>query len=407
MSETIIIGGGIAGLTAAYYLQESRIPYTLLEATERVGGRMKTDEVEGYYLDHGFQVFLTQYPEAKKVLDYEALDLHFFRPGAVILKKGGQKSWIGDPFRDFKSLFPTLRSGIGNLSDKFKMLGLRTRLSKSSIEEIFAQEERSTLDHLKKIGFSDAMISQFFAPFYRGIFLEDDLSTSNRMFEFVFKMFSEGFACVPAKGIEAIPNHLMQKISRHDVRCHSKVVKIANNEVVLENGDTLPFKQLILATDEKATHHLLGLEHQSEYRSTLNMYFETESTSLQPQLIHLLPDGVVNNVCDLSSVMDAPNKDGKHLISLSIRSGKEEVASPDLVRKEMMEWFPEAQTWKHIKSYHVHYALPNQSSVAMSKIEKSSEGYILCGDFQMNGSVNAAMKSGRLAAETVIKELAL
>ena len=188
MAQAIIIGGGLAGLTAARTLQEKGIEFTLLEATDRVGGRVKTDIEDGFRFDRGFQVLLTAYPEAKRWLDYKKLDLRTFTPGAMLLLPSGKTECIGDPLRDPSSLFSTVFSSAGSLGDKFKILSLKNRLASLSIEEIFNQEEKTTMEVLKgDYGFSKKMIDLFFQPFFAGIFLEKELTTSRRMFDFVFK----------------------------------------------------------------------------------------------------------------------------------------------------------------------------------------------------------------------------
>ena len=160
----------------------------VIEASDRVGGRVKTDRIDGYQLDHGFQVLLTAYPAVQKYLDYDALELQKILPGASIFKGGHQKI-IGDPLRCISLLFPTLLSGIGNLSDKVKILKLNQKLKNKSMSAIFSETEQSTLAYLTDFGFSKEIISDFFKPFFSGIFLETQLETSSRMFEFVYKMF--------------------------------------------------------------------------------------------------------------------------------------------------------------------------------------------------------------------------
>ena len=122
-----IIGAGISGLIAARVLENHGYHPVIIESTDRVGGRVKTDVVNGYQLDHGFQVLLTAYPAVQKHLDYEALELQKFLPGASIFKANAQKI-IGDPLRNLSLLFPTLLSGIGNFSDKLKILKLNQKL---------------------------------------------------------------------------------------------------------------------------------------------------------------------------------------------------------------------------------------------------------------------------------------
>ena len=160
-----IVGAGISGLIAARVLEDSGFNPVVIEATDRAGGRVKTDILNGFQLDHGFQVLLTSYPAAQKYLDFEALDLQFFLPGASIFK-GKKQKIIGDPLRDLSLLFPTLLSGIGSLSDKLRILKLNNYLKKKSLSAIFSDPEQSTFSYLKAYGFSTKIISEFFKPFF-------------------------------------------------------------------------------------------------------------------------------------------------------------------------------------------------------------------------------------------------
>lgn len=135
-TDTIIIGAGIAGLTAAKVLKSAGRKITILEAADAPGGRVRTDNFKGFLLDRGFQVLLTGYPEAKNFLDYKALNLRSFSPGSIILNSSGIDE-IGDPLREFGSLFRTLKSPAGSFKDKLRLLLLRLKLSSNSIEEIF------------------------------------------------------------------------------------------------------------------------------------------------------------------------------------------------------------------------------------------------------------------------------
>lgn len=401
MAKTLIVGGGIAGLTAAYYLQQARRPFVLVEAQSSLGGRVQTDEVDGYRLDRGFQVFLTAYPEARAVLDYKALDLKTFKPGSVILSDGKSRQ-IGDPFRDPSSLLPTLSSGIGTMSDKFKILKLKQRLSKRSIEDIFNQQEKTTLSVLKAdYGFSDDMIARFFMPFYRGIFLENDLSTSRRMFDFVFKMFSQGDAAVPVRGIGAIADQLADYLSSQDIRLDTAVTALNGATATCANGSTIDYDSCIIAVDQLHGAKLLGSPSPADYRSTTTVYYSCDTTGLAPRLITLLPSGIVNNICNLSSLSDQYAPPGKHLLSLTLRDVDSSTDINQAIKAALATTLPESKAWEHIKTYHIKYALPNQTHVQQGDIAAEDNVYI-CGDYLHYGSLNAAMRSGRLAAEAVI-----
>lgn len=406
MSEVIIIGGGLAGLTAARTLQEKGIEFSLLEASDRVGGRVKTDIEDGFRFDRGFQVLLTAYPEAKRFLDYRQLDLRNFLSGALLLTENGKTAQIGDPLRDWSSLLPTVFSGIGNLSDKFKILSLKSRLSKMSNEEIFNQEEKTTAAVLKEdYGFSQDMIRSFFQPFFAGIFLENELTTSRRMFDFVFKMFGEGHGAVPNLGMEEISKQLAAPIT-DSIKTNSRVEKIEGQNVFLADGSTLSAKKIILATE--ATGLVKNYTSaKKDYQTTVHLHFSPEGAPIKKTIIALntLPNRVSNNICVISNVAPGYAPADKHLVSVSV-VGKSDFSEKELVtkvRSELKSWFGnEAETWAHLKTKEITYSLPNQKSVSRQNGSAMiREGLYVAGDHLANGSINAAMRSGRLVAEEI------
>lgn len=411
MKDIIIVGGGMAGLTAAHYLHKAGKDFLLLEGSDRVGGRVKTDQVDGFLLDQGFQVLLTAYPEVKAVLDYDALNLKAFLPGALILQENGSKSQIGDPLRWLGSTFSTLFNGIGTWGDKFKILALRGRLSGLSIDEIFQEEETTTLQALRDYGFSEDMIRTFFTPFLRGIFLEKDLSTSRRMFDFVFKLFSEGNTSIPANGIEAIPRQIASRLPANSIRVQQKVTRIEKGKVHLASGEVLEAKHILIATDALNAAQLLQQNiKNTAYESTLNVYFSSDTAPFQKPILALnaASNSIVNNCTVLTNLSNQFAPKGKHLISVSIigkNTFEEDLA--EKIKSELKTHFDsEVNDWEHIKTYLVKYALPQAKSIKndLSPSEiKLAEGLYICGDHLMNGSLNAAMKSGRLAAELILK----
>ncbi|MEM9857657.1 MAG: NAD(P)/FAD-dependent oxidoreductase [Bacteroidota bacterium] len=405
-AEVIIIGGGIAGLTCAIELERAGIQPLILEATDRVGGRVKTDQKEGFLLDHGFQVLLTAYPEAQHYLDYEKLNLKTFDPGAVIYEEN-RKYDISDPLRNPGSLFSMAFSPVGGLGDKLKMAKLTTGLKKQKIEDIFRKPEDTTLNHLKHYGFSEQIITNFFKPFFGGIYLENDLSTSSRMFEFVFKMFSEGSAAIPAKGIEEIPKQLLGQLKRTDIHYKTKVKQVGS-EIILENGEKLKPKKTVIATSPEAIMN--GFSEEPKYQSVLNLYFSCPKPVLNKPLIGLVTDGsqLINNFCDLTSVSPAYSTTGERLISVSVNDDSH-LDVQDAVIQELAQLTGHNTTdFKYLKSYHIPKALPvNQDlkyDIATTEV-KLHDDIFLAGDYLLNASLNAAMLSGRRAAEAVSHSL--
>ena len=409
--DVLIIGAGIAGLTASRVLTNAGKTVKLIEASDAIGGRVKTDSVDGFLLDRGFQVLLTAYPEAKQFLDYRALDLCKFSPGAFILDSHGI-SEIGDPLREPSTLFKTLLSPAGTFTDKLKMLALKQKLSRKDLSEIFESPETTALTYLVKAGFTNKMLTQFFKPFMTGIFLEERLKTSSRMFEFVFKMFSEGDTAIPANGMGMIPKQLAQGLKVNDLALNESVIAVEGNEVRTSNGRTLKSKYILIATDEANIPGPFARDVKNA-NSVINIYFTADSPPYTRPLIALntLPGKLVNNIAVMDLISPAYSSNGKSLISVSIISEQQHMVIDELVPKvidELKFWYADAINWKFLKSYHIPYALPNDEHVTddiqPAKL-RLNEHCFICGDHLLNGSINAAMKSGRLAAEAIIKTM--
>ncbi|MFB0937403.1 MAG: NAD(P)/FAD-dependent oxidoreductase [Urechidicola sp.] len=401
-----IIGAGVSGLIAARVLEDNGFSPIILETTDRVGGRVKTDIVDGYQLDHGFQVLLTAYPAAQKYLDFKSLDLQKFLPGASIFKNGKQLI-IGDPLRELSLLFSTLFSGIGTFSDKFKILKLNMRLKKKTLEAIFSEKEQSTLSYLIGLGFSNEMITDFFTPFFSGIFLEKKLETSSRMFEFVYKMFGEGYAALPKAGIEAIPKQLFQNLKNTTFRFNTKVASIKEGEIVLADTTKLESHFTIVATE--ASNLIPNLKNQhTEWKSCDTLYFETERRVIKKPLIGLIPknETLINNIFYHTS-LPTSIKPTKELLSVTVLDNQN--LSSELlieqVKKELQKNCA-IDSCKFIKQYNIPMALPKLNDLQYEMLPSETrltDSLFLAGDTQLNGSLNAAMISGERAALAAIE----
>jgi phytoene dehydrogenase-like protein len=414
MNEVIIIGGGLSGLTAANYLHKKGIDFKILEASDRVGGRVKTEVIDGYRLDHGFQVLLTAYPETQRLLDYDKLNLKKFVPGAILLQENGKQDRIGDPLRDFSSLLPTLTASVGGLLNKMRILTLKMRLSGKNIDQIFQQEMKTTRTALREdYGFSDAIVNRFFAPFFSGIFLETDLKTDRRMFDFVFKMFGEGYAAVPNFGMEEISKQLAANLPAGSILTNTKVESIDKQELRIEGGETMQANKILIATQATSLVKDILPKTKKKYVSTTNVHFTADEAPLQKGIIALNThkNRLVNNICVINKVAQGYAPEGKNLISLSI-VGDAAFSDKNLerkIKKELKKWFGNAvEKWEHLDTRHINYALPDQQNVSNEinpKDLRINENLYVCGDHLLNGSINAAMKTGRIAAEEMCRSL--
>jgi len=403
MNNPIIIGAGISGLVAAIELEKAGFAPLILEATDCVGGRVKSDRESELPIDHGFQVLLTDYPEAQKYLDFDSLDLIRFKPGSVIFQNRKQQK-IGDPRRAISFLWPTLTASIGTFNDKLRILKLSNKLKKKSIEDIFLTPEISTLDYLRGLGFSNMFIDSFFQPFFAGIFLEEKLETSSRMFEFVYKMFGTGYATIPRNGIQAIPKQLAAQLSKTTFRFNALVTQIENKTVHLDNGEKLVADQIIIATDSSSIANT-NKKSKVKWKSCYNIYLESESSVFNQAIIGLFPnkDLLVNNFHYLSDVFGG----NKEILSVTVVKSHT-LSESEMVQKvkNELEQYCNIKTKALIKLFHIKKALPDLSQL---KYEPLIDDLIIndvvycCGDHLANGSLNAAMASGRLVAEQIIK----
>ena len=216
-NSVVIIGGGLAGLTCAKQLHAAGVEFILLEASDGVGGRVRTDEVDGFLLDRGFQVLLTAYPEATRLLDYDALNLQAFEPGSLI-RTDSRFQKMSDPCRRPQHALQTAFASIGDFADKLRIGYLRWAAGRGDVQSIFQRPDHSTEEEWKRLGFTAGMVEKFLRPFLGGIFLDHDLQTSCRMLYFVFRMFSQGDTVLPAAGMGAIPQQLAAELLEDCIR---------------------------------------------------------------------------------------------------------------------------------------------------------------------------------------------
>ena len=407
--DALVIGAGLAGLACARRLHERGLDVQILEASDRVGGRVRTETVDRFRLDRGFQVLLTAYPETQRELDYDALDLHAFQDGALV-RYNGRFHRITDPRRHPLDAPRTLVSPIGTLADKVRVLRLRRSLTRQSIPHVMEREERTTMDVLReRWGFSSSMINRFFRPFFGGIFFDRTLEASSRMFEFVFKMFAEGRTVLPAGGIDRIPKQMRQRLSEDAVRLNARVESVDGDTVTLANGETLHAEHVVVATDAPEANRLVGDVAPIEGRSTVCVYYAARQSPLEDPLLVLNGDGVgpINNVAVPSDVAPGYAPDDRALVCAVVVGTPPDPndALERAVREQLIDWFGlEAGGWTHLRTQHIPYALPEQAPPFLSPPEKSVRrrpGRSVCGDHRRTASLNGAIAAGRAAADAV------
>lgn len=400
-----IVGSGVSGLVAALVLEKHGYSPVIYEAAPEVGGRVRTDVVDGYQLDHGFQVLLSAYPMAKKYLDYAALDLQKLAPGAVLFSEGKQHV-LGDPLRNLSFLIPTLSSAMATISDKLRIVKLQRELKKKSMDSVFNTPETTTMKYLKEKGFSQKVIRNFFTPFFSGIFLEPNLETSSRMFEFVYKMFGEGYAVLPKSGIGAIPKQLESQLKTTKIQVRTAVKNVNGKEITLSNGTQIISDYVVVAAE--ASSIISNLKNQEvEWRSCDTLYFEVPKRVINKAIIGLITDDnrLINNIFYHTTV-ETESKGTNELLSVTVV--KSHQLSESELQKRVVQELAECchiTDATFIKQYTIKKALPKLKQLQGSMLPTETqltEHVFLAGDQLLNGSLQAAMLSGERAALGVL-----
>ena len=390
MPEVVVIGAGLAGLACARRLAAAGVDVEVHEASDAVGGRVRTDLVDGLRLDRGFQVHNTGYPEAQRVLDHPSLELRPFAAGSLV-RRGDRLYRVGDPRRLPTWALSTTLAPIASLKDKLGIVGLAARAGLGSAERLLAAPELTTYDALRARGCSDEVIDRFLRPFLTGVFLEDELTTSSRFFDLVWRSFVRGTQCVPAAGMQAIPDQLADGLTIH---LSSPV------------GQLPPARAVVVATDPPTAARLVpGLEVPPMRGVVTHYHLAPEPPVTEPAIVlDGERSGPVANTVVLTNA--APSyAPGRVLISSSVVRGDNDEPA---VRAHLGRLYGvDTASWEHVARYDVPAALPSQAPPMgrFTKEVRLRDGLYVCGDHRDSGSIQGALVSGRRAATAVLADV--
>jgi protoporphyrinogen oxidase len=411
--RTIVVGAGLAGLTCAKVLAESGTEVIVFEASDGVGGRVRTDERDGFLLDRGFQVYFTAYPVARRHLDHEALNLRAFDPGAVV-RQGREVSVLSDPLRDPKALVPSLLSDAATFSDKLRTVALAAgSLSEGAVSTgELDGEDSSSLEYLRGYGFSERVIDGFYRPFYGGIFLNRSLSTSSRVLRFTFKMLATGKTAVPARGIGEIPKQLAARLPVGAVRVSSPVSSLLREgdrvAGVEAGGEEHEADAVVVATDAPMAGQLAGTAVPEGSFGQLCVYYAADGVNSGKKIVlNAEEGGFVNNAVEISAVAPSYAPRGRHLLSVVAVEGLG-LSDEKVYRRgveDVTRWYPAADLTP-LAIYRVPYAQFPQPPGTHEKLPENrmgTTGLVLAGEYTEDSSINGSMLSGEKAAEEVMR----
>ncbi|MGV1089154.1 MAG: NAD(P)/FAD-dependent oxidoreductase [Mycobacterium sp.] len=410
----IVVGAGLSGLAAARHLTRHGVDVTVLEASDAVGGRVRTDLVDGYRLDRGFQLYNPAYPEGARVLDHEALDLRPFVAGARILvnRGGGRRvDRIADPRREPSWAIPSLMARIGSPISTARFGAYAVSRTLKSPASLRREPDVTTAEALRRAGADHTLIERVLRPFLSGVFLESELTTSRRFFDLVLRSFVRGTPGVPALGMQRIPEQLAAGL---DVRFGHRVASASARAVDVVGGDVHHADAVIVAADPATAARLITDVQAPEARSVTTWYYRPscapEDLADGQAVLVLDGDGqgpLVNTVVLTHAAPDyAPA--GSALVSASALGVWEKPADEKAVR-DHLAWLYGVPTkdWDLIASYPIPYALPAMPvPLEIQRPVRSASGLYVAGDHRDTSSIQGALVSGRRAAQAVLDDRA-
>ncbi|GAC1620631.1 MAG: NAD(P)/FAD-dependent oxidoreductase [Ktedonobacteraceae bacterium] len=422
----IVVGAGLAGLVCARELADAGQQVLVLEGSDAVGGRVRTDvTTDGYVLNRGFQVLFTAYPAVQRHLQLENLKPRSFDPGAIQIKDGKQYE-IADPLRQPNQLVAGLLNPLLSITDKLRVLNLTKQILGLSTAAIFSgkdqpdRQDESIEHYLRRLGFSDTgFIDTFVRPFYGGILLKRDLSPSARIFQFTFKMLATGDIVVPAEGMQRIPEQLAKGLPEGAVRCNTRVSELLMSGgrvrgIVLESGERIEAEQVVVATDSPTAARLTGRSLPTTPVSSVYLYFAGDERlySQRKILLNADKDAFVNNAVLITNVAPTYAPPHKHLLVATVLDNPEG-DDEQLARRcleEMSKWFPERnlKRWQLLKTYRIpfsQFAQPPGIYASLPDNRTEIEGLYLAGEYTKSSSIQGAMHSGEHAAQAILKTL--
>ena len=410
--DVVVVGAGLAGLSAARQLAIHGVDVRVLEASDSVGGRVRTDRVDGLLLDRGFQLYNPAYPEAARVLDHAALDLKGFVPGVLSMTDQGPVR-LADPRRRPRWSTDALSSRSGSLLGKLRFARYAWSVSRTSPRELETTEDLPAEVALLSAGVDPAFLESVLRPFLAGVFLEDRLATSRRFMDLVLTSFVRGAPAVPANGMQAIPEQLRDALPEQTVQHGVRVRSVTTGRVDTDAGEVRA-RCVIVATDPETAAGLLPGLHVPAGHDVTTWYYLAEG---DPSLLTggeplLVVDGrrsrgpVVNTVV-LTHAAPGYAAGGRTLVSASALGLHHAAETERAVREHLAQLYGVGtRGWDHVATYPIRYALPamlppldTRQPVALG------EWLFVAGDHRDTASIQGAMVSGRRAADAALRHL--
>jgi phytoene dehydrogenase-like protein len=407
--DVVIVGGGLAGLAAARRLDRAGIDWLLVEAADRLGGRVATDVVDGWRLDRGFQVLNTAYPRVSALVDIDALDMRYFTAG-VLVRRAGTLHRLENPLRDPLSAPQTLTSGVGTLADRIKFAALATRCATWPAARLLQEPEMTTQQALRKAGLSHRIIEEVLRPFLSGVFGDRALDTSSHMLAMVLRSFARGRIGVPAAGMAALPAAIAGPLPFPQLLVGARTLSVAPGLVVTDGGE-VRCRAVIVATDPVTASTLLPALPVPDMHGLTTYYFGAAKAPVDEPT--LLLDGdrreIIANTMVMSNAAPEYAPAGKSLVAASVVGvSASSGASEAVIRVELARMYgTPTDEWDLLDVVTVPRALPAARPVQgdLRKPVSLGDGLYVAGDHRDSPSIQGALAGGWRTAGAVLTSL--
>ncbi|MFF5082412.1 NAD(P)/FAD-dependent oxidoreductase [Actinoplanes sp. NPDC000266] len=408
--DVVIVGGGLAGLSAARRLDRAGVEWLLVEASDRIGGRVTTDTVDGWHLDRGFQILNTAYPRVPALVDVAALDMRYFTPG-VLVRRGGELHRLENPARDPLAAAQALTSGVGTLSDRLKFAALATRCATVPAAKLLEARETTTQEFLRKAGMSHRMIEEVLRPFLSGVFGDRSLDTSSHVFAMILRSFARGRMGVPAAGMAAFPAAIAGPLPYPQLLIGARTLSIGPGMVVTEGGQ-INCRAVIVATDPPSAAALLPDRLPvPDMHGLTTFYFGADRAPLDEPTLVLDGDRreIIANTVVVSNAAPEYAPTGKSLIAASVVGvSAPSSASEAVIRVELSRLYgTPADDWDLLEVISIPNALPS-ARVPQANLRKPvdlGDGLFVAGDHRDSPSIQGALAGGWRTAGAVLSWL--
>lgn len=403
--DVVVVGAGLAGLACAQRLREHGVEAVVLEAGDAVGGRVRTDQVDGFLCDRGFQLINPAYPVLPEVLDVDALELRSFEPGVAVTGSGGTRVLL-DPRRRPGGLVPTLLSGYVSAAD-LATAGAWAAPSLGPVGLLLRGDDSTLAESMDRVRFR-GRLRRVVDAFLTGTLADDTGATSATFVRLLVRSFLLGTPGVPAAGMRALPEAVAQGST---VRLSSPVEQLQRRDgrwVARGPWGAVSARSAVVATDPVAAGRLAEVAR-PEMKGLATWWFSSASAPAATSVLHVDEHGTASGPVVNASVVShaAPSyaPAGQHLVQAStLLPATGPAPTEQQVRGHLTRIFrTSAARWDVVTLHHVPHALPAvPPPLDLRRPVTLGDGLFVAGDHRDTPSIQGALVSGRRAASAVL-----